>query len=163
MDEKSDIDIGFNKNIVQKNKQGTYGSKDSLHNLELFTDLLGPKFVVASFIISSCNGKTVSRNQTKHQYIQEVIVHDIAKMKEAPIRCTQYDFMDVFMMPTIQDKNSSHLVLVGITIYFYTVRLTLKNICLWLYCVNKRCDEVDQVRGIWLQSFFSHDVLSFAQ
>ena len=60
MDEKSDIDIGLNEVIVPKNKQGSYGSKDYLHNLELSTAPLEPKFGVASHFISSHDDKTNS-------------------------------------------------------------------------------------------------------
>ena len=61
MDEKSDIDIGLNEVIVPKNKQGSYGSKDYLHNLELSTAPLEPNFGVASHFISSYDGKTDGR------------------------------------------------------------------------------------------------------
>ena len=47
---------------------------------------------------------------TKHHYIQEAFVSNIANIEEAQIRCTQYDFMDNFMVPTIHDRNASHPV-----------------------------------------------------
>ena len=64
MNEKSLIDIGLNEVAFAKGKQGSYGSKDYLHNLELSTASLNPKFVVASHIISNCIIKTDSGNQT---------------------------------------------------------------------------------------------------
>ena len=67
---------------------------------------------MVSHFISSCDGKTDSRNQTKHQYIQEAFVSNIAKIEKAQNRWTQYDFIDIFMVPTINDKNVSHPVLI---------------------------------------------------
>ena len=75
--------------------------KDYLCSLELSTAPLEPKFGVASHFISSHDGKTESRNQIKHQYIQEVFVSNIAKTEEAQISCTQYDLMDIFMVSKI--------------------------------------------------------------
>ena len=63
---------------------------------------------MASHFISIHDGKIDSRNQTKHKYIQETCVINIAKIKEAQIRYSQYDFMDDFLVPTINDKNASH-------------------------------------------------------
>ena len=108
MDEKSDIDIKFNEVFASKNMQGSYGAKDYLHDMELSTATLDPKFDVASHFISSHDDKINSRNQTKYQYMQEAFVSNIVKIEDTQIRCAQYDFMDIFMVPTIHDKNSSH-------------------------------------------------------
>ena len=83
MDEKSDIDIGLNKAVVPKNKQGSYRSKDSLYCLKLVSASLGPMFAVAFHLISSHDGMTDCKNQTKHYGIQEVFVNNIAKIEEA--------------------------------------------------------------------------------
>ena len=68
---------------------------------------LGPKFDVASYFISGHNCETDIGNQTKHNYIQEAFAKNIAKIKEAWIRCTQDDFMDTCIVLTIHDKNAS--------------------------------------------------------
>ena len=107
MDDKTDITIDLNKVVVPKFKQGVYGSKDCLHNLELSAALIDPKFGVTSHFISSHDDRTDIGNQTKHQYIKEVFVNEIAKVEVAQIMCTQYDFMDVFIVPTICDKNTT--------------------------------------------------------
>ena len=78
MDEKSDIDIGLNKVVVPRSKQGSYGSKDYLQNLEISTASIEPKFGIASHFISSHDGITDSGNQTKHHNIQEVFINNIA-------------------------------------------------------------------------------------
>ena len=108
MNVKSDIDIGLNEVVIPKNKQGSYGPKDYLHSLELFTAPLESKFDVASHFISSHDGEAHSGNKIKYQYIQEVFVSNVAKIEEAQIRCSQYDFMDIFMVPMVHDKNASH-------------------------------------------------------
>ena len=59
-DEKSDIDINLNEVIVPKSKQGSYGSRDYLCNLELSTAPLEPKFGVASHFTSIHDGETDS-------------------------------------------------------------------------------------------------------
>ena len=83
MDEKSVIDIGLNEVFVPKNKQGSYGSKDYLHNLKLFTAPPEPKFAVASHFINNCSSKADNGNQTKHQHIQETFVSNIIKIEVA--------------------------------------------------------------------------------
>ena len=40
--------------------------------------------------------------------MQAAFVGKIAKMEEAKIRCTLCDFIDFFMMPSINDKNVTH-------------------------------------------------------
>ena len=124
MDEKSDIDQGLNEIVVPKNKQGSYGSKDYLCNLELSNASLDPMFGVTSHFISSHDGKTDSGNQTKYQYIQEAFSTNIAETEEAWIRCTQDDYMDIYMVPTIHDKNASHPAFM-------------------------RCKKDDQINSIW--------------
>ena len=88
MDEKSDIDIGLNEVVIPKSKQGSYGSKNYPCNLELSTAPLDPKFGLSSHFINSHDSDTDSRNQTKHQFIQEVFVSNITKIGEAQIKCT---------------------------------------------------------------------------
>ena len=83
LDEKSNIIIGFNKVAVPEDYQATCGSKDYLCNQELSTALIDLKFVAASHFIHSHSGKNESRNQKKHQYIQEAIISNIAKIEVA--------------------------------------------------------------------------------
>ena len=66
--------LGFNEVIVPKNEKDSYGSKGYLCSLELSTAPLEPKFGVASHFMSSHNDDTDSRNQIKHQYIQEALL-----------------------------------------------------------------------------------------
>ena len=79
MDEKADIDMGLNKVFVPKTKQDSYGSKDYLLNEELSTAPFDHKFGVASHSIHGHDSKTDSRNQMKHQNIQEAFISNIAK------------------------------------------------------------------------------------
>ena len=113
---------------------------------------------MTSHLISSCDGKTERRNQTKYQFIQEVFVSNITKIEEAQIRCTQYDFMDIFMVPTNHDKNALHPALMWnddqCNLFLHWDLFTFNNICLWQYYFNKRCGEDDQVSSMWSQSFF---------
>ena len=67
-----------------------------------------PKFGMASHVISSHNGDSDNGNQTKHQYIQKAFINNIAKIEESQIRCTQYDFLDIFMVPAIHDDSALH-------------------------------------------------------
>ena len=46
------------KIVDPKHKQGVYGAKDYIYNLELSTASIDPKFGVASHFIISCYGKT---------------------------------------------------------------------------------------------------------
>ena len=106
IDEKPDIDVEVYIVVVLQNKQVIYTSKDFLCNLELSTVLLDPKFDVGFHFINNHDGKTDTRNQTKHQSTEEAFASTIAKVEEVPIRYTLYDFMDIFMAPIINDKNA---------------------------------------------------------
>ena len=142
MDEKSDIGIGLNEIVVPKNKQGSYWSNDYLCSLELATELSDPKFGMASHFFSSCNSETDNRNQTKHHYIQEAFIDNIAKIVKAQIRCTQYEFMNIFMVPIIHAKNASHPPLTWndnqFNLFLHWDSFTFNNSYIWQYCINKR-------------------------
>ena len=82
--------------------------------------------------------KTDSGNQSKHLYIQKAFVSNIAKIEEAKIRCNQYNFMDIFIVPTIHDKNISYQALMWNddqhNLFLPWDSVTFDNICLWQYC-----------------------------
>ena len=69
------------------------------------------------------NDSTIdTRNQIKHQYIQEAIISKIASVEEAQIRCTQYDLMNIcivlqFMTRMIQIQLFCRMMIN--TIYFF--------------------------------------------
>ena len=83
VDEKTGIEIKVNQVVVPKSKQVVNGFKDYLCNLELSTAPLDLINSLTSYL-NKCHGsKTDTGNQTKHQCIQEAIVNNIAKVKEA--------------------------------------------------------------------------------
>ena len=79
MDEKPDIDIKLIKVFVAKTKHDFNGSKNYLHNLDLFKAPFSPKVGVAQHYTSSHNDKTDNENEMKHQFMQEVFVSNMLR------------------------------------------------------------------------------------
>ena len=100
--------VRFNKSVVPINKQGDYELDGYLCNLELSVAPLDPKFGLVSHFVSNHYGNTDAGNKTKQQYIQEAFVSIVNKLEDTQLKCTQYDFMDIFVVPTSGDKNASH-------------------------------------------------------
>ena len=103
--------------------------------LTVFKAPLDSKFGLAFHFISSHGGKADIRNQIKHQHIPEAYVRNIAKVEGAQTRCTQYEFMHIFMVPTICNKSATHLAFMWNDDQCNSIlprdSLTTDNICLW--------------------------------
>jgi len=100
-EEISDETVEANSILVPKNCRGESGSRDYLRNLDAATTPLEPKLGVPSHFVSSRDGETEAGNQTKHQYIQEVFVSNYDKLMQAMLRAENYDFMAIFMIPSL--------------------------------------------------------------
>ena len=65
--------------------------------------------------------------------------------------------MDICVAPLIWDKNAPHPSFMcnddQCNLFLHCDSFIFENICLWQYCINKRCIGDDQVSSIWSQSF----------
>ena len=90
--------------LVPKGRRGDFGSRDYIRNIKSATAPLDPSMGVPSHFVSSRNGKTETGNQTKSQFIQEIFVSNLEKVKQAKLRAEAYDMMVIVMVPSIRDK-----------------------------------------------------------
>ena len=84
LDKKRDDDaVKANTILVPKDYRGEFGSCEHLKNLDAAMVPLDPKIDVPLHFVSSCDGKTVSGNETGGRYIQEVFVSNNDKLMQA--------------------------------------------------------------------------------
>ena len=143
--------------LVPKNKRGQFGSRDYLRNLALATEALDPKMGVPSHFVSTRDGETETGNQTRHEHIQEIFVSNIEKVEQARLRAEQYDMMDIFLVPSIRDKDapkpSDMFNQDGKNMFVHWDSMSWKTVCLWQKAINKWAGDADRISNRWAQDF----------
>ena len=157
-DTLADDVVETNSVLVPKGRRGKPGDRDYNRNLDLATSPLDPKMGVPSHFVSSRDGETESGNQTKHQFIQEVFVSNFNKVEQAMLRAENYDMMDVFMVPSVKNKNARLPKDMfnddGQNLFVHWDCLKWEHICLWQKAINRQTGPNDRTSSQWAQSFF---------
>ena len=143
--------------LVPKSKRGVFGSRDYLRNLAQATEALDPKMGVPSHFVSARDGETETGNQTRHEHIQETFVSNLEKVEQAMLRAEQYDFMDIFLVPSIRDKTAGKPCDIfnedGKNMFVHLDSISWANVCLWQKTINKWAHVDDRTSSRWAQAF----------
>ena len=157
-DTLADDVVEANAVLVPKDRRGKPGDRDYNRNLDLATSPLDPKMGVPSHFVSSRDGETETGNQTKHQFIQEVFVSNFDKVDQAMLRAENYDMMDVFMVPSVKNKNARMPKDMfnndGQNLFQHWDSLNWEQVCLWQKAINRQTGPNDRTSSQWSQSFF---------
>ena len=154
----SEETIEANSILVPKDRRGESGGRDYLRNLDAATTPLEPKLGVPSHFVSSRDGEIELGNQTKHQYIQEVFVSNYDKLMQAMLRAENYDFMAIYMVPSVVNKfgrKPDDIFDIDDTknMFLHWDSMTWEQICLWQRTINKWAGVDDRTSSRWAQSF----------
>ena len=155
-----DEDIQGSDVILRKEHYGVPGTKEYRKNAVLATTPLAEKFGVACHrVISRSSGPQIG-DEAKSRDIQEQVVGVIHRVKEGKQHAIAMDMMAVCLLPQL----ITSAVLAGLpcpqwwdetetNIFDEWDKLTLQQVKLWQYCVNKRFSLADRIASSWLKVF----------
>jgi hypothetical protein len=97
-------------------------------------------------------------DQDKSMHVQQVIVSVVHRVKEGHERSKAMDWMSVCTMPHLIAVNKSQEPSTWwdsseICIWTDPELLTVEEVRVWQYCINKRFSDEDRIASLWLKDF----------
>ena len=147
-----DIDV-----ILKKEDYGAPGSKDFRNNMKLATDPLPDKLGVANHKIVR-KGGAEDGDQTDFQWIQQVIVSIIHRVKEANQHAIKMDWTDIFEVAELEgDLDSDNCADwwndAKINIFLHWDSCSVEQITAWQLSINRKFSAENRTASRWLKSF----------
>ena len=143
--------------VLRKEDYGVPGTQDFRKNMTLATTSLPNKFGVANHKIVS-KAAAEDGDQAGFQYVQQMIVSIIHRVKEAHQHAVRMDFMDICEIAEPKGDLDSYNCTdwwndAKINIFLEWDSCSEEQVMAWQLSINRRFSEANQTASRWLKSF----------